>query len=319
MGAQNPNGRRLIRPTTTIMNKEYNLGIVGCDTSHCVAFARILNDPHNEHHVSGARITAAFPGGSPDFDLSISRVEGFVQELGEKWQVEMVDSPEEVAEKCDGVLLTSVDGRAHLDQFSKIAPARKPTFIDKPFALQAATAREMFRIARESNIPLMSCSSLRYADGLVEVLNDSTDGAVFGADFHGPMAIQPTQPGLFWYGIHTVEMLFASMGKGCSEVTVQTHDDHDIVVGVWGDGRMGTIRGNRVGNNKFGGVVHRERASHWVDVYASGRPYYASLLEQILLMFNTGAAPIDADETVEIIRFIEAANESRETGKTVRL
>jgi predicted dehydrogenase len=301
------------------MNKEFKLGVVGCDTSHCVAFARILNDPSNEHHVSGARITSAWPGGSPDFDLSISRVEGFVEELRGKWQVDIVDTPEAVAERSDGVLLTSVDGRVHLEQFRKIAAAGKPVFIDKPFALKADEAREMFRAAREKNIPLMSCSSLRYSDGLVDVLNDSTDGTVFGADFYGPMALQPTQPGLFWYGIHTVEMLFAALGKGCSEVTVRTHGNHDVVVALWKDGRMGTIRGNRMGNNKFGGVVHREKGSSFVDVYASGRPYYASLLEQILLMFNTATPPIDPEETVEIVRFIEAANESRESGKTVRL
>lgn len=301
------------------MSKEFNLGIVGCDTSHCVAFARILNDPHNEHHVSGAKVTTAFPGGSPDFDLSISRVDGFVKELREKWDVNIVDTPEEVGQSCDGILLTSVDGRVHLDQFKQIASSGKPIFIDKPFALNGQTAREIFRIADEKNIPLMSCSSLRYSDGLVELLNDSTDGSLFGADFYGPMALQPTQPGFFWYGIHTVEMLFSSMGKGCAEVLVQTNDNHDLATGTWKDGRIGTIRGNRAGNNKFGGVIHREKASHFVDVYAGGRPYYASLLEQILAMFNTGEPPIDHEETVEIVRFIEAANESRESGKAVRL
>lgn len=301
------------------MSKEFNLGVVGCDTSHCVAFARILNDPQNEHHVSGAKITTAFPGGSPDFELSISRVDGFVDELKNKWNARIVDSPEEVAESCDGVLLTSVDARVHLEQFQKVARSGKPTFIDKPFALDGETAKEIFRIADENNVLLMSCSSLRYSDGLVDLLNDTTDGSLFGADFYGPMAIQPTQPGLFWYGIHTVEMLFSSMGKGCKEVLVQTNDNHDLATGIWNDGRIGTIRGNRLGNNKFGGLIHREKGSQFVDVYASGRPYYASLLEQILAMFNTGQSPIDRQETIEIIRFIEAANESRESGKTVAL
>jgi hypothetical protein len=34
-------------------------------------------------------------------------------------------------------------------------------------------------------------------------------------------------------------------------------------------------------------------------------------------MFKTGKSSIDPEETIEIIRFIEAANESRETGKSV--
>lgn len=301
------------------MSQEFTLGLIGCDTSHCVAFSRILNDPHNEHHVSGAKVTTAFPGGSPDFDLSISRVDGFVKELREDWNIQIVDTPEEVAEKCDGLLLTSVDARVHLEQFRKIAPSGKPTFIDKPLALEAETAREIFRIADDHDLLVMSCSSLRYADGLVDLLNDTTDGTLLGADFYGPMALQPTQPGLFWYGIHAVEMLFAAMGKGCTEVRACTNDDHDLITAIWKDGRIGTIRGNRTGNNKFGGVLHRQQGSHFVDLHGGGRPWYASLMEQVLAMFTTGEPPIDHEETIEIIRFIEAANESRETGKTIRL
>jgi len=246
-------------------------------------------------------------------------VDGFVKELAEQWGVSIVDSPEAVAEACDAVLLTSVDARVHPDQFRRLVPAKKPVFIDKPFALEEEKAREMFRLAEENGIPLMSCSSLRYADGFAAVLNNDGDGALVGADFYGPMQIQPTQPGLFWYGIHVVEMLFAALGTGCREVSAVTNKDHDLITAVWNDGRMGSLRGNRVGNNKFGGVIHREKGSQWVDIYSAPRPYYASLLDQIMIMLRTGTPRIKADETIEIIRFIEAANRSRETGKTVAL
>ncbi len=300
------------------MTKEMKLGLIGCDTSHCVAFARILNDPKNEHHIKGPAIAVAFPGGSPDFELSISRVDGYTKELRDDLNVRIVDSPEAVAEASDAILLTSVDGRVHLEQFRKIAPYKKPVYIDKPFALKGGDAKEIFDLAQQHGIPLMSCSALRYADGFQEVLRDADNGEVIGADLYGPMAIQPTQPGLFWYGIHTVEMLFASMGRGCSRVTVTSNDDHDFVVGLWSDGRIGTVRGNRKGNNKFGGIVHREKGSRFVDAY-KGRPYYVGLMEAILSMFQSGKQPIDPEVTVEIVRFIEAANQSRESGQPVEL
>ncbi|MFC5648185.1 Gfo/Idh/MocA family protein [Paenibacillus solisilvae] len=301
------------------MSKTLQIGLIGLDTSHVSAFTKLLNDPDAEYHVPGGKVTVAYPGGSSDLELSYSRVDGFTNELHEQYGIQIVDSLEAVAEQSDAIMLESVDGRVHLNQFMQIAPFGKPVFIDKPFALSTAEADSIFELATQYNVPLMSCSSLRYAEGLVQVLSQQENGPIYGADFYGPMEIQPTQPGFFWYGIHTVEMLFAAMGAGCEHVTVTTNDKQDVAVGVWNDGRIGTIRGNRHGNRLFGGLIHRDKATQEVDVYAHRKPYYASLLEIALAMFRTGKPPIDRNETRQIIRFIEAANESRVTGKMVNL
>jgi predicted dehydrogenase len=133
------------------------------------------------------------------------------------------------------------------------------------------------------------------------------------------MNIQPTQPGLFWYGIHAVEALYTILGKGCLQVTAVSNDDHELVVGLWRDGRVGTVRGNRKGNKAFGALIHREGGTRHIDTKAHPKPSYAGLLERVMAMFRTREANLDAEETLEIIRFIEAANESRSTGRTVRL
>lgn len=293
------------------------IGMIGLDTSHCTAFARLLNDPDEEFHVPGGRVTVAYPGGSPDFELSRSRVEGITEELREHYGVRMVSSPEEVAEQSDAILLTAVDGRVHPELFRRIAPCRKPVFIDKPFAVSFRDAREMVHIAETHRIPLMSASSLRYAEPLVAALEEMDEP--YGCDCFGPMAIEPTQPGLFWYGIHGVEMMYAALGTGCVRVRAVSHPRQDVVVGEWADGRIGTYRGNREGNASFGALIHGGRGSVFADVARSRKPYYAGLLEQVMAMFRSGSPPLDVRETLEIIRFIEAANESRVTGKAVEL
>ncbi len=304
------------------MNKQQEtikLGIIGLDTSHATSFTELLSNREHPYHVEGACVAAAYPGGSPDFELSISRVADFTERMRSQYQVEIVDSPEAVAERCDAILLESADGRVHLEQFRRIAPFGRPVFIDKPLAVSAQDAREIFVIADEYGIPVMSCSSLRYAAGLLEKLDDAEKGAIVGMDVYGPMAMQPTQPGLFWYGIHSAEMLFAVLGPHCVRVAATSTADHDLIVGTWADGRIGAIRGNRIGNNEFGALLHRERGSQLVDVQAHPKPYYASLLEQVMRMFRTGTPQVPAQETLAIIRFIEAANSSRETGRAVTL
>src|SRR5687768_1591440 len=92
------------------------LGIIGLDTSHVIQFVQLLNDPARPDHVPGARIVAAYKGGSPDVKESATRIERFTAEMRDKWKVELVDSIEELCRKVDAVLLMSVDGRQHLKQ-----------------------------------------------------------------------------------------------------------------------------------------------------------------------------------------------------------
>jgi len=72
------------------------VGIIGLDTSHVTAFTALLNDPSNPNHVPGARVVAAYRGGSPDVESSATRIDRFTSELQTKWNVELVGSIEEL-------------------------------------------------------------------------------------------------------------------------------------------------------------------------------------------------------------------------------
>lgn len=296
-----------------------NLGIIGLDTSHAVSFTRILNDPDHEYHVQGGRVVAAFPGGSPDFEKSITRVEGFTNQMRDDFGVAIMDTPEAVAEASDAILILSGDGRVHAEQFGKIAAYGKPVFIDKPLAVSTADARRIFRLAEEHRIPVLSSSALRYSVALDQALANQESGKLLGADVYGPMPIEPTQPGFFWYGIHAIEILYKIMGIGCTQVYTATSEDHDVIVGHWKEGRIGTVRGSRVSPYNYGGLIHREKGTASFDVNTHPKPRYASELDVIMDMFHHGRVQVEKTETLEIIRFIEAANESRETGMPVIL
>jgi predicted dehydrogenase len=299
---------------------DLKIGMIGLDTSHVVAFAKCFNKPEHAEHLAGARVTVAYPGiASTDFDLSHGRLAGFTKQLMEDYSVEMVDSAEAVAEQADLLFIMSVDGRVHRDLFSKTVKYKRPTFIDKPFAVSSADAEAMVQLAKENSIPLMSCSSLRYAHTLTEALAEKGEdfGAIVGCDVFGPMAIQPTQPGLFWYGIHTVEMVNRIMGRGCVEVKATANSDQDVIALTFRDGRMAQIRGLRKGHSKFGCTIHREKTMQFVNASDVKRSYYFSLLEAIMKSLPQGKSDVDPAETLEIVKIIEAGNSSRESGKAV--
>ncbi len=292
------------------------LGMIGLDTSHCGAFADLLNNENNPHHIEGAEIVAAFPGGSDAFAMSKDRVATITAEIKDKYSIQIVDTIEEAVENMDGVLLESVDGRQHLEQFEKIAHFGKPVFIDKPFATSKSDAVKILELSDKHNSPVYSCSSIRYANGVAELAENEK---VMGCEAFGPMSILEDFPGLFWYGIHSAEVLFSKMGRGCREVTVNKSEAADVVTGIWNDGRVGTLYGHRIKDMyDFGCTVFTD--SSVLHGVAKGEPpYYALMMPHIVEFFRTGKSPIDLNETLEIIAFLEAANKSRETGKSVQL
>jgi len=209
------------------MAERLRVGLIGLDTSHAVAFTKLLNDPSNEHHVPGAKVTAGFPGGSGDFHLSASRVEGFTRQLKDAFGVEILQTPEAVAERVDLVFISAVDGRAHRDLFER--------------------------------------------------------------------------------------------GAGCRQVRATANKDFDLIAAEWGDGRMACIRGMRRGHTQFGAVLHREKGLRFVDIAANKRPYYAGMLEAILGSLSRGRSAVPAEEMLQAVALMEAANQSRQSGQPVSL
>src|SRR4051812_43874741 len=116
------------------MSETLCVGIIGCDTSHCIEFTARLNDAAHPDHVPGARVVVACPSMSPDMPWSRDRAEGFVAELRERHDVRLVSSINELLGECDAVLLCSLDGRCHPSQAHPVLEAGKAVFIDKPVA-----------------------------------------------------------------------------------------------------------------------------------------------------------------------------------------
>src|ERR1700722_6383485 len=106
--------------------QDLRLGIIGTDVSHVIHFTRILNNPSDPEHVAGAKVVAAYKGGSPDIVSSRTRVDGFAQQLSKEYGVEMVSDIPTLCSKVDAVLLESGDGRIHLSQARLVFAAHKP-------------------------------------------------------------------------------------------------------------------------------------------------------------------------------------------------
>ena len=309
--------------------KVFRIGMIGLDTSHVIAFTKLINNPEKNY---GCKVVAGYPGGSQDIESSYTRLERFTTQLRDEFGVEIVDSIEELCQKVDGVLLESVDGRPHLEQVRPVIAAKKPVFIDKPMAGNLADVIEIFRLAKENNVPCWSSSSLRYSPGVIGMRENSEVGEVLGCDVFGPCSLEEHHPDLYWYGVHGVEMLFTVMGTGCETVRRVQTEDGEFVVGLWEGGRIGTYRGLRGGKRGYGATVFGTKS-----IAQSGRSGgYEPLVDEIIKFFagsaghdharlpgygglrpderRAGKVPVPPEETIEIFAFMSAADESKARG-----
>lgn len=287
-------------------------GLIGLDTSHVIAFTKVLNAEDAEGPLARVKVVAGFPGGSEDIPSSRDRVEPHTNQLRDEYGVEIVDSIEELLEKVDVVFLESVDGRPHLEQARPVIAAGKPLFIDKPLAGSLADAIEIARLAEEAGVPCWSSSSLRFQPQI----ESAKQAEIVGAITYGPCSLEENHPDLFWYGVHGVEMLFTLMGPGVESVSRSSTDGTDVVTGVWKDGRIGTFRGIRDGKAGYGATVFGKDSIETITVGGG----YDTMLVKVCEVFLGGEPPVPLADTVEMFAFMEAADESkRQGGSTISI
>ena len=297
--------------------KPLRIGMIGLDTSHVISFTKIINDPRATGDLADVQVVAAWPGGSPTFPLSHSRVEGFTKQVREM-EIEVVDSIPQLLEQVDVVMLESVDGSQHLEQVKPVFAAGKRVFIDKPFAASLVDAVAIDELAKLHNTEYFSSSPKRFSRDLARLVDQQFVGEITGCDVYGTSKSVPNHPDLFWYGVHGSEMLFTALGPGCVSVTARQTPFTEHVTGVWQDNRIGTFRGIREAGGKtgFGATVFGTRRIAQASVGSDKD----GLMIEIARFFKTGKSPVPPEVTVEIFAFMEAAEESkRQGGKPVTI
>lgn len=287
----------------------FKIGLIGLDTSHVEIFSSLLDI--NEDNVFGdAKVVIGYPCPSPEITLSKTRVDEYTTILKQQYDVEIASSIEHVAKESDAIFITSLDGRKHLNIFKKLLPFGKPVFIDKPFTITEKEAKEIFISSEKYNTPVMSSSALRFSDSLVTSLKKEQNKPT-GIYVNGPLPFIDHIPHYSWYGIHMVEILFTVFGSDYSNLSVHGNDDYDVITAEWLDGQFGVIRGTRTWHDKFEVLLHYPNKTIHLPMYKDKKSYYSLLLEEVITFCKTRQNPIQKEETLSIIKFIEEANTKR--------
>jgi predicted dehydrogenase len=280
--------------------------MVDFDTSHVVQFSKRINKKGIDaaQFVEGAEIILGCPGTSK---MSPERIPGFTKTVTEECGVKLVDKPEQMIGKIDGILIESVYGSVHFERAKPFLEAGIPMFIDKPFANSVRDAEAIAGLAAKKNVPLFSASSLRFALEVTAVQKAVDElGPPVAVDVYGCQGKNPHNPGWFNYGIHSVEMLVTLLGTGFRDVKYVAAGQGEHSTGTWKGERVGSV--TIAPKADFGFTYVGEKKTRALTINSDF--IYRELVKEIVQFFKSGKPPMAIDETVEIVRYIEAVNKA---------
>jgi predicted dehydrogenase len=255
--------------------------------------ARQHNFPLYKTKLEGARVTHIW---DPDREAAelIAKICGIEN---------VVDEIEEMIGEIDGVIIADDTTMKHQRRAIPFLKASLPTFVDKPLSPSIEEAEEIINLAKEYNAPFMSCSALRYAKEVEELLAKKEE---IGEILTGNSICSGD---LIFYGIHAMEQLYVCIGPGIRSVQNVGEEGRDIVIITKEDGRKFVLTVYKEISYLFQMNLYGTKG--WREIRVEDSDYfYSNMLRAFLKMVDTKEPPFPAGETLEIIKTLVLARQS---------
>ncbi len=218
------------------------------------------------------------------------------KEWCEAFGVEQCATAQELCEKSDYiVILAPSNPEKHLELVKATFPYAKGKrfYIDKTFAPDLATAKEIYALAEECGINFFSTSALRYADEIQEL--ESCDGVVTyggGGNFEE-------------YIIHQAEMIVKTMGSNLARVnTTNTETGNDCLI-AFRDGRVAEM--HYAPSFAFR-IIVSQKEKREIQITSD---FFKNLMKKMILFFETGETDFGAEQTLAVMALREAVIKSK--------
>lgn len=288
------------------------IGIVGSDNSHAESFSKVCNlkGQGGSRQIAGARVVALF-------GLDDKRNE----EVARNARIPtIVKRPTDMLGMVDAVIVDFRDGALHYKYARPFLQAGLPTFVDKPMACSLTHARKIVALARRHRAPLMSASGVRFGPRIDEFKRKvGTIGKVRAGLVIGRGNARGPYGGIFFYGVHCVEMLLEIFGNRVNSVGCIEHDGSAVATVGFSDGKvvvMNVINGSNV---PFQAAAFGSKGVIFPGPEDLFTGYYDTMCV-FLKMVRTGKPPIPHKDLLLSVRIMDAMKKSMDrAGKEIVL
>jgi len=226
----------------------------------------------------------------------------------EEHEVPWFDSVERLNDSvdCFAVLAPSTP-QVHWKLCQHLFPFDKPTFVDKTFALDAATAQKIFDLADQHGVAVQTSSALRYT----------------AVQQHVASAGEKVRHMVAWggggnfdeYVIHPLELVISCMGHDVKSVMRRGGEPESQLLVNFSGGRTAVINIYTKARTPYAAAVTTARATVYITV--DTKRLFVDAAAGFLDFFEAGKALIDRRETMAAMRIIDSARDPRARKKFV--
>ncbi len=282
------------------------IGIIGAENSHTAAIAKTLNV---DQAVKG--FTVDYVWGETEECAKAAKKAGKIKTI--------VKTPKEMLGKVDAVIVDHRHPKFHLKAVLPFVKKGIPTFVDKPFCFKSEEGKEFLKIARKHGAPVTSFSVVPHQKSFVNFVKGLDKmGDILAGGTSGPCDLKSPWGGIFFYGIHQVDMVLIAFGYNVKSVLVTKNGNGATGQIIYSDGKIVTMDLIKEGCTGFGISALGTQGTCQKAIKFDANTYLGGIKE-FTHMFKTGVEPLSDEAMLKPVMVLEALQRSVKTGLVEKL
>ena len=217
--------------------------------------------------------------------------------------IQPAGSMEELVDTVDAIVVIAADDSRWHEEVCQV-PLRsgKPVFVDKTFAHDLETGKQLFALAEAHGTPVFSSSAQRYCQDVLDYQAAHPERPRFVSTV-GPHSLDN-------YAVHQLEPIVALMGTGVKRLKAfSVGSQVTQLILDYGEGRLASFIQTPQPYAEFNFMVSDGETGQ--RLVSDDRNFYHNLSKAILDFFLYGICPVKKEETLEILAIIDMARVAR--------
>lgn len=282
------------------------IGIIGAENSHTAGIGHIINV---DKLVKGCTVDYVW-GETPAFAKKAAKDGGIPN---------IVKKSTDMLGKVDAIIVDHRHAKHHLAAVKPFIKNGIPAFVDKPFCYRSDKGKDFLKLAKANKAAVTSHSALPLQKSFLRFQKkmESLQTIVAGVTY-GPCDIKSTYGGIFFYGIHQVDMVVNAFGYNVSSVQVAKKGKNATASLMYPDGKIVVMHLISEGLSRFHiTAIGNKEVIHSQIVF--DKLNHLSGVKRFVKMFKTGVEPLTHAQILKPVQILEALQRGIKSGKVEKV